>query len=616
MPRAMRHLWDNRSAGNYILFIAFLTLFFVQCGQPPMPDQIKLRGKWFFKYDPDAVGIQQHWYADSTNFQSWETVPSNGYWDKNYDGWGWYSQQVFIPALQSKQKLALVITSVDDQAKVWLNDSLVASQTKHGELFYTEITNIYNPNAKNRITIMVDDIGGPGGLNGEVYLRKYLNEVDLLKGKYYDAESIKSPEWVHNAILYEIFVRSFSRDGDFAGVQSRLAYLQDLGVNTLWLMPIHPTGEKNRKGSYGSPYAVKDYYEVNPKFGTKADFRNLVDAAHQKGMHLILDMVLNHSAWDNPLIKKHPEWYTHNDSGKIISPNSDWTDVADFNYDNKALRKYMIDMLKYWVQDFGVDGFRFDVAGLVPLDFWVEARKELQQVDPDIFFLAEDSQPVMHVSAFDATYSWNLYWGLMSIFQKDTSATVIQKVMQREEYKYPKHAIRMRFTENHDEQRAAKMLTKPQAFAGAVFVNTIPGIPLLYNGQEIGAKVKPTLFDRDVIQWQQGDQDYFDLYKTLFALRKSHQVIVDGNFEFKPATPKNAVVAFTRSNQDETLLIVVNFKSESHKTEITFGTQVQLKDPVQTSGIALNPGDNQTEIRGTLQPYGWGIYSISLNEQE
>jgi len=616
MRHALRHLWENRLPGHRILFIGLAALFFVQCGQPPMPDQIKLRGKWAFKYDPDAVGKKQHWYADSTDFQSWETVPSNGYWDANYDGIGWYSQQIYIPALKSDRKLALVVTSVDDKAKVWLNDSLVATQEKHGELFYRDITQIYNPNAENRITIMVDDIGGPGGLNGEVYLRKYLKEVDLIKGKYYDSESIKSPEWVHNAILYEIFVRSFSKEGNFAGVQRRLDYLKELGVNTLWLMPIHPVGEVKRKGSYGSPYAVKDYYAVNPKFGTKQDFKQLVEAAHQKGMHVILDMVLNHSAWDNPLIKKHPEWYTQDDSGNIISPNSDWTDVADFNYDNKALRKYMIDMLKYWVQEFGVDGFRFDVAGLVPVDFWVEARKELQQIDPEIFFLAEDSQPVMHVSAFDATYSWTLYWGLMSIFQKDTSATVIQKVLQREEYKYPKGAIRMRFTENHDEQRAAKMLTKPQAFAGAVFVNTIPGIPLVYNGQEVGATVKPTLFDRDIIQWKEGDQDYFDLYKMLFSLRKSHSLIIDGDFELKKANPEDAVVAFTRFGQDETLLIVINFKNKSQKTEITFENPVQLRDPLKIRGTTLNPGKEHTTITGTLQPYGWGIYSISLNEQE
>ncbi len=616
MLYTIRHLWDNYPKKYFLGLFALSVLLFIQCSRPPMPDQVDLRGKWFFKYDTNQVGIKDRWYSDSTNFKAWQTVPSNGYWDKNYDGWGWYSQQIYIPALQPKQKLALVITSVDDHAKVWLNDSLVATQKRYNELFYTDITNIYKPNAKNRVTIMVDDLGGPGGLNGEVYLRRYLSEIDLLKGKYYGQESIKSPEWIHNAILYEIFVRSFSKEGNFAGVERQLDYLKDLGVNTLWLMPIHPIGQINRKGQYGSPYAVQDYYAINPNFGTKQDFKRLVDKVHQKGMHLILDMVLNHSAWDNPLIKKHPDWYTHNDSGKIVSPNADWTDVADFNYDNNALRNYMIDMLKYWVQEFGVDGFRFDVAGMVPLDFWVEARKALEKVNPNVFFLAEDSQPVMHVSAFDATYSWNLYWGLITMFQKNKSATVLDQVLKREKYKYPKGAIRLRFTENHDEQRAAKLLTKPQAFAAAVFVNTIPGIPLIYNGQEIGATVKPSLFVRNVIQWQRGDQDYLNLYKMLFALRKSHKVIIDGNFTFQPTSQKDAVVAFTRTDSSETLLVVINFKNTTINPEVDFGTPIHAIQILQTRGTDMKISDVPTQIAGTLQPYGWGIYSVTLKNQE
>lgn len=603
-----KHLYSSR---KIIYILLLITTIFAECGNPPMPDEVKLRGRWHFQYDPDRIGIRDRWYADNTNFSTWETVPSNGYWDKQYDGWGWYSQEIYIPAMQSGQHLALVITSVDDNAKVWLNNSLVAIHEGSGELFHADITKIYNPDKENRITIMVDDIGGPGGLDGEVYLRKYLNEVDLLKGKYYDAKSIESPEWVHNAIVYEIFVRDFSKDGDFSGVINRLDYLKNLGVNTLWLMPIHPIGKVHRKGALGSPYSVKDYYAVNPDFGTEEDFKNLVNAAHEKGMHILIDMVLNHSAWDNPLFQEHPNWYTQDEKGNIVSPNADWGDVANFNYDNQELRRYMIDMLKYWVQDFDVDGFRFDVAGMVPMDFWVQARKELEQVDPDIFFLSEGSQPVMHITAFDATYSWNLYWGLMHILQESKPVSMIEEVMKREEYKYPRDAIQMRFTENHDEQRAAKMLTKPQAFAAAAFANTIPGIPLLYNGQEIGATQRLELFNKTDIEWNQTDEDYLLLYKELFTLRKSHPAIIKGDFNFVTASPEESVSAFTRSTGNETLLMIFNFSDKSEFAELELDNPVKTVEQVLEYGSNLGQEESGNSVSFNISAYGWGVYRIN-----
>ncbi len=593
--------------GPVILSVVFLAQ---SCGSPGLPDRLQLRDSWHFRYDSARVGMEQEWHSEPLGAQQWIRVPPGSYWDENYDGWGWYRQEVWLPEPKTDRKIALVIESVDDNAKVWFNDSLIIEHQGANEQLYADITALYKPGKENSIAIMVEDLGGPGGLNGKVYIRKYLKEIDLLKGTFYDAESIESPRWVQEAVIYEIFVRSFSGSGDFDGVRKRLDELQSLGVNTLWLMPVHPIGEEKRKGSLGSPYSVKDYYTVHPDCGTREDFRRLVYEAHRRDMHLILDMVLNHSAWDNPLVEEHPEWYTRNAAGEIVSPNADWTDVADFNYENDELRRYMIAMLKFWVEEYDVDGFRFDVAGLVPADFWKDAREELEQVKPDIFFLAEDSQPEMHVTAFDMTYSWNIYWGLVTMLQDMKPAGYIEEVYKRERYKYPQDALRMRFTENHDEARAAKLLTKPQAFAAAVYVNTIPGVPMLYNGQEIGATQWLSLFERNVIDWEEGDADYRKHYQRLHALRREHPVLIDGKFRRLSASPGEAVKAFTRRTEAATLLTVINFNGSPVDVNVPLEHQSERLEAVYLRKADLQLDAAADRVAGTLGACGWGIYLL------
>ncbi|MEY4386937.1 MAG: hypothetical protein RLY20_2220, partial [Verrucomicrobiota bacterium] len=226
----------------------------------------------------------------------------------------------------------------------------------------------------------------------------------------------KSPDWLKSAVAYEIFPRNFSQAGDFNAITARLDELKDLGVDILWLMPIHPTGQKLKKGTVGSPYCVRDFYGVNPDYGTPAGFKRLVQQAHARGMKVILDIVTGHTAWDNALITEHPEFYQKNASGQIIPPNPAWTDVAGLNYTNQALRSYMIDVMKYWVKDFGVDGFRCDVAYTVPTDFWEAARAELDKVNPQLVILADaGAKPALLSKAFDMDYSWHLSFTLNQV---------------------------------------------------------------------------------------------------------------------------------------------------------------------------------------------------------
>jgi len=249
-----------------------------------------------------------------------------------------------------------------------------------------------------------------------------------------------SPEWVRDGVIYEIFPRAFSAQGNFAGVTSRLDELKNLGVNILWLMPIHPIGKEKSKGTIGSPYAVRDYYAINSDYGTKDDLKRLINEAHRRNMKVIIDIVANHTAWDSVLMKQS-DFYTHDASGKIIPPVPDWTDVADLNYDNPRLRAYMTGMLKYWLREYDLDGFRCDVAGMVPTSFWESTRTELQKIKPGIVMLAEWHEPDLLAQAFDLDYSWPLHSALTDVLMGNAPARMLQTAWTEERAKYQRGVV-------------------------------------------------------------------------------------------------------------------------------------------------------------------------------
>ena len=226
--------------------------------------------------------------------------------------------------------------------------------------------------------------------------------------------SVTHPEWSRNSVIYEVNLRQYTPEGTFKAFEQHLPRLKELGVDILWLMPINPIGITNRKGILGSCYSIKDYLAVNPDFGTMDDFKNLVNRAHSLGMKVIIDWVANHSSWDNNLITEHPEWYTHDSTGKIISPNADWTDVADLDYSQPGIREYMKDAMIFWIKETDIDGFRCDMAGMVPVDFWNNAVPVIKKVKP-VFMIAEWDTPEMHDTAFDMTYGWELFHLMNSI---------------------------------------------------------------------------------------------------------------------------------------------------------------------------------------------------------
>lgn len=259
-------------------------------------------------------------------------------------------------------------------------------------------------------------------------------------------------EWVRNGVIYEVYPRAFSQQGNFNAITARLDELKDLGVTILWLMPIHPIGQEKKKGTIGSPYAVRDYYAINPDYGTAADLKRLVREAHARGLKVIIDIVANHTAWDSVLMK-HPEFYKRDAQGHITYPY-DWYDIAALDYSNQQLRRYMTDMLKYWIREFDLDGFRCDVAGEVPTDFWENARRELEQIKPDIVMLAEAHKAELQVTAFDLDYSWPLHRALTNVLQGRSRASDLRDEWEKEVKAWPRGALHMRFSDNHDERRA------------------------------------------------------------------------------------------------------------------------------------------------------------------
>ena len=371
-----------------------------------------------------------------------------------------------------------------------------------------------------------------------------------------------SQDWIRDALIYEIFPRQYSERGDFNSITNDLDRLKTLGVDVLWLMPIHPVGQAKKKGTDGSPYAVRDFYAINPDYGTAADLKRLVAESHRRGMKVIIDIVANHTAWDSVMMKT-PAFYTRNAMGEIIPPVPDWADVADLNYDNPELRKYMIDVLKFWVREFDIDGFRCDVAGFVPTDFWETARAEVDKIKADTIWLAEWESPDMIVKAFNLDYSWAIHSALDKVMHGQAPASEIRRVWEEQAAKYPKGSLRMRFSDNHDERRAIARFGERGALAAQALAFTLDGVPMIYNGMESGDTTEsgaPALFEKRPIFWQFAErrQEFPKFYFGMIALRKSSNALRRGDLAWVRNSDESRVLTFTRKAAGEELLVAIN----------------------------------------------------------
>ena len=378
-------------------------------------------------------------------------------------------------------------------------------------------------------------------------------------------------EWSKNANIYEVNIRQFTPEGTFKAFMPHLERLHKMGVDILWFMPINPIGEINRKGSLGSYYSVKDYQGINPEFGNLEDFKAIVEKAHLLGMHVIIDWVANHTAWDNPWTQEYPDWYKKDSTGNFESP-FDWSDVISLNYENKELWKGMTNAMKYWLQEADIDGFRCDVAMLVPVDFWDSARTELDKVKP-IFMLAEAEQSNLQLKAFDAYYGWEMFNTMKAVAKGEKNVEDIWKEIKRGDSLFADWSYQMLFTSNHDENTWNG--TEHEMFGNAtrtfgILTWVMKGFPLIYNGQEAGLNHRLKFFDKDEINWDSLWAEKF--YSKLIDIKKLNPALRNGNDGGEMVRIDNnhsdKIFSFSRTLNDNTVVVMVNLSNQEVNGEL------------------------------------------------
>ncbi len=417
--------------------------------------------------------------------------------------------------------------------------------------------------------------------------------------------AVKHLDWTRNAVIYEVNVRQYTKEGTFAAFEEHLPKLKELGVDVLWFMPIHPISEKNRKGTLGSYYAVKNYKEVNPEFGTKEDFKRLVDKAHEAGFKVILDWVANHTGCDNVWTTDHPDWYMKDSVGGLKSPY-DWTDTYELNYDNKDMRAGMIDALKYWITDFNIDGYRCDMAHEVPTDFWNEVRPALDSIKP-VFMLAESENYDLLEQAFDANYSWELMHLMADVNKGSKTAKDIQSYVLKLDTLMCPDGYKMNFLTNHDEnswngtefERYGKAV---EAFA--VLTYTLNGMPMIYTGQEVGLKKRLSFFEKDMVpSWAANSSTSF--YQKLNELKHTHPALrsgeIGGKLRFYTSSAEKELLIFSRDSAGKEVMVMLNLSSKN----VTYSSNDALN---RTGYVDYFTGKTVDKLPVTLKAWEYKVF--------
>lgn len=438
--------------------------------------------------------------------------------------------------------------------------------------------------------------------------------------------TVKHPEWSRNAVIYEVNLRQFTDSGTITAFDAQLPRLKELGVDILWFMPIHPISEDGRKGTLGSYYAVRDYKAFNPEFGTIEQFKTTVEKIHRMGMKVIIDWVPNHSGRDNSWVTEHPDWYVRNEEGKMFGPY-DWTDVYKFDYSNPEMRAAMIDALKFWLTEVGVDGFRCDVAMEVPTDFWEEARPQLQEVCPELFMLAEASKPELQANSFDMGYNWpmkDLFSAIAATsgqytFAEEgkesrqfpvTHATAIDTLLAQQAAEYPGDTYLMNMITNHDlnswEGTEFERLGNLTG-AFAVLSYTLPGMPLIYTGQETGMNRAFEFFEKDKAPEWEPRNGFFDFYRKLNHLKHTQKALLAGNQGGEMVryyTENPDLYIFSRERDGSKVTVFVNLGAES--SEIKYTAEVPEQNTTTVDFFSAETVDFPTSLNA-------GEYRVFVN---
>ena len=440
----------------------------------------------------------------------------------------------------------------------------------------------------------------------------FLVNVILLYSTSYSQDSQRSfshPKWSLQSNIYEINLRQYSSSGSIVEFEKHLPRLKKMGVEILWFMPINPIGVEGRKMTLtdlGSYYAVLDYKGFNKEFGTMIQWKSFVKHAHSLGFKVIIDWVANHSSPDNPWVNKHPNFYKKDKNGIIMLPNPDWTDTRKLDYSSKELRDTMINVMRFWVNQTGVDGFRCDAAGEVPMDFWKDCISSLKK-DKNVFMLAEGEDPAMHYAGFDETYSWSIMIEMQNLYERKHNLSQFDSAIQANIKRFPKEADRLYFTTNHDENswNGTEFEKYGDAYKTfAVFSETMyQSVPLIYNGQEVMNKKRLKFFVKDTIQW--GNYVLSSFYSTLLKLRRENEALsADASFERIPTANDIAIYAYIRQKNGRKVLTILNFSNDLQRFTIK-----DRKVYGQAKNVFVPGRENLTaQHLYTLSPWGYSVY--------
>lgn len=385
-------------------------------------------------------------------------------------------------------------------------------------------------------------------------------------------QALVFPDWMRNQVVYELNVRQFSEEGTFKGAEAHLERLHKLGINTIWFMPVQPYGKVNSKSELGSYYSIADYTGINPEYGNAEDFKSFVDKAHALGMRVILDWVPNHTSWDNPLTITHPEFYARDCQGNFTPPTgTDWTDVIQLDFDAPGLVEYQFEAMSHWLDTYGLDGFRCDVAWNVPTKFWDALTARLRAHKPDIFMLAEAEIGEQMLSSFNTCYGWDLLHTYESVAQGRVPASAIDSALERRKVRFPAGASFLNMTSNHDENSWNGTVFErfgAGAKTFAVLAMTMDGVPLIYNGQEAGLDKRLEFFVRDPIEWK--DSPMKDFYRRVIALKSTSAALLTGAPTEKiPSSAAESVYAYMRGEEGGAeVLVVANLTARNVDVEL------------------------------------------------
>jgi len=384
------------------------------------------------------------------------------------------------------------------------------------------------------------------------------NETNL---NYSDNIISTIPDWINQGPLYGIFVRSFSERGDLSSVEKKLDQLSDLGIKTIWLLPFYPIGQKDRKDSLGSPYAIKNFKKIDPGTGNENDLKMLVNEVHKRDMRIIIDFVANHAAIDfefpELLDKQNPRRHQN------------WTDVYDFNIEFEQTREYLIDSALFWIKEFDIDGYRCDSAGLLPDKFWINLISEVKNIKPDVFFLAEWENPDLMLNGFHATYDWTFYYLLKKIIEADEPASSLIEWIIEKQDTYPVNSLFLRFLENHDLPRLRQIFNEPCINPLTVLLFVLPGVPLIQAGQEYGIVENQSLFKNDKINWEKGDIEYFNFCKYLIHIRKKYCFYKTKVTLVNEKQNENLLIFSIKTNKD--FIVILNMQNKRAQLDLNTG---------------------------------------------